>query len=111
MYGLTSHLPIIPSLSLTITLASESVAGKNAAGYSRKEDANSVNVKLLADIQAREDALSKRELEIVEREETIAKREGVLAKKTRCKEKELSLREKKVARREEVLRKAGAGGK
>jgi uncharacterized protein (DUF3084 family) len=103
MYGLTSHLPIIPSLSLIITLASESVAGKNAAGYSRKEDPVSAR-----DIQAREDALSKRELEIVEREETITKREGNLTKKTRCKEKELNLREKKVARREEALRKAGA---
>jgi hypothetical protein len=89
--------------------ATESVAGKNAERHTSKE--NTGTTRQLADMQAWEDALSKRELEIVEREKMIAKREANLTKKTRYKEKELNLREKKVTRREEARRKAGAGGK
>jgi hypothetical protein len=110
MYGLVLHsypiLDVTPHLS---DPATESVAGKNAERHALKEDPEIT--RLLADIQAREDALSKRALEIDEKERLIAKMEGTLAKKMRCKEKELTLREKKLARREEALRKAGTSTK
>jgi uncharacterized protein (DUF3084 family) len=109
MYGLTLHSYSFSDVTRHLSKpATESVAGKNAEGHTLKEDPEVA--RLLADIQAREDALSKRALEIEEKEKMIAKREGTLAKKMRCKEKELTLREKKVARREEALRKADTSG-